>query len=109
MSIEQMTTTETQEITELHGEYSVILCVLRASVVKNSQLNETPGKNIIKRLYFVLILCLIGSNTNAQTDTTCHHKKCAVVLTHSDGLNAHLFNAIPALDLVGLKGTFYIS
>jgi peptidoglycan/xylan/chitin deacetylase (PgdA/CDA1 family) len=32
-----------------------------------------------------------------------------VVLTYDDGLNVHLSNAIPALDSVGLKGTFYIS
>lgn len=36
-------------------------------------------------------------------------KSCAVVLTYDDGLNVHLSNAIPALDSVGLKGTFYIS
>jgi peptidoglycan/xylan/chitin deacetylase (PgdA/CDA1 family) len=36
-------------------------------------------------------------------------KKCAVVLTYDDALNVHLDNAIPALDSVGLKGTFYLS
>ena len=36
-------------------------------------------------------------------------KKAAVVLTYDDALNVHLSNAIPALDSVGLKGTFYIS
>jgi len=37
------------------------------------------------------------------------NKKCAVVLTYDDALNVHLSNAIPALDSLGLKGTFYIS
>ena len=45
----------------------------------------------------------------AQTGTTWHGKKCAVVLTYDDGLNVHLTNVIPALDSVGLKGTFYVS
>lgn len=36
-------------------------------------------------------------------------KKCAVVLTYDDALNVHLNNAIPVLDSVGFKVTFYIS
>jgi peptidoglycan/xylan/chitin deacetylase (PgdA/CDA1 family) len=63
----------------------------------------------MKKNYFVLVLCLAVININAQTDTTWHHKKCAVVLTYDDGLNVHLSNVIPALDSFGLKGTFYIS
>lgn len=46
---------------------------------------------------------------NAQTSTTWNGKSCAVVLTYDDGLNIDLTNVIPALDSVGLKGTFYIS
>lgn len=45
----------------------------------------------------------------AQGDKPWHNKDCAVVLTYDDGLNVDLTNAIPALDSVGLKGTFYIS
>ncbi|MDC6366196.1 MULTISPECIES: sialate O-acetylesterase [Flavobacteriaceae] len=36
-------------------------------------------------------------------------KKAAVVLTYDDALNVHLDNAVPILDSLGLKGTFYIS
>ncbi len=36
-------------------------------------------------------------------------KKCAVVLTYDDALNVHLDNVIPALDSMGLKGTFYMT
>ncbi|MFN3850121.1 MAG: sialate O-acetylesterase [Spirosomataceae bacterium] len=36
-------------------------------------------------------------------------KKCAVVLTYDDALNVHLDNAIPALDSLQLKGTFYLT
>lgn len=36
-------------------------------------------------------------------------KRCAVVLTYDDALNVHLDNAIPLLDSLGLKGTFYLT
>ncbi len=36
-------------------------------------------------------------------------KKCAVVLTYDDALNVHLDYAIPQLDSLSLKGTFYIA
>ncbi|PHN06261.1 sialate O-acetylesterase [Flavilitoribacter nigricans] len=36
-------------------------------------------------------------------------KKCAVSLTYDDALNVHLDNAIPLLDSLRLKGTFYLT
>jgi sialate O-acetylesterase len=36
-------------------------------------------------------------------------KKCAVVLTYDDALNVHLDHAVPLLDSLSLKGTFYIA
>lgn len=36
-------------------------------------------------------------------------KRCAVVLTYDDALNVHLDNAIPALDSLNLKATFYLT
>lgn len=48
-----------------------------------------------------------GSSANASLPW--NGKRAAVVLTYDDGLNVHLSNAIPALDSVGLKATFYIS
>lgn len=36
-------------------------------------------------------------------------KKAAVVLTYDDALNVHLDNAIPLLDSLGMKATFYLS
>ena len=56
--------------------------------------------------FFFLCLC---SFTKAQTSTTWNGKQCAIVLTYDDGLNVDLIHAIPELDSVGLKGTFYIS
>src|SRR5664279_1384345 len=54
-------------------------------------------------------LLMLHLFTNAQTSTIWNGKSCAVVLTYDDGLNIDLTNVIPALDSVGLKGTFYIS
>jgi GH35 family endo-1,4-beta-xylanase/peptidoglycan/xylan/chitin deacetylase (PgdA/CDA1 family) len=36
-------------------------------------------------------------------------KKCAIVITYDDGYNQQLDNAIPVLDSLGLKATFYLS
>ncbi len=36
-------------------------------------------------------------------------RSCAVVLTYDDGLNVHQRIALPALDSLGLKATFYIA
>ena len=63
----------------------------------------------MKKFALLLIFLVCRLYAFAQTDTTWHGKKCAVVLTYDDGLNVHLSNAIPALDSVGLKGTFYVS
>ena len=62
-----------------------------------------------KFLTILLINFILIVNASAQTDNPWHGKKCAVVLTYDDGLNIDLTNVIPALDSVGLKGTFYIS
>lgn len=59
-----------------------------------------------------LLILLIGLsffNANAQNKTTWNGKKCAVVLTYDDALNVHLDNAIPTLDSLNLKGTFYLT
>jgi sialate O-acetylesterase len=65
---------------------------------------------IFMRSLLLLILagCSVINNAAAQ-DTTWHHKQCAVVLTYDDALDVHLDHAIPALDSLGLKATFYLS
>ncbi len=65
--------------------------------------------SIRQTIIFSLLIFVLTANSYAQTDTTWNHKKCAVVLTYDDGLNVDLSNVIPALDSLGLKGTFYIS
>lgn len=63
-------------------------------------------KKLIPLLLFIFVLNIVGI---AQTNGDWNGKKCAVVLTYDDALNVHLNNAIPALDSLGLKGTFYLS
>lgn len=64
----------------------------------------------MKKLFSLFaIVFFLSATTKAQTDKTWNGKGCAVVLTYDDGLNIDLTNVIPALDSVGLKGTFYIS
>lgn len=65
--------------------------------------------SIRKTIIFSLLIFIFTISAYSQTDTTWNHKKCAVVLTYDDGLNIDLTNVIPALDSLGLKGTFYIS
>lgn len=63
----------------------------------------------IQRLYPLFFLVLVAASSSAQSSGPWHNKKCAVVLTYDDALNVHLDNAIPALDSLRLKGTFYLT
>src|SRR4030095_7669193 len=47
--------------------------------------------------------------THSQSNQPWKGKKCAVVLTYDDAINQHLDNAIPVLDSLGLKATFYLT
>ena len=51
------------------------------------------------------MFCLYSVSGWAQN---WNKKQCAVVLTYDDALNTHLDQVVPALDSVGLKGTFYL-
>lgn len=58
----------------------------------------------------ILLLSLVYLTTvHAQTGYPWKGKKCAVVLTYDDAIDEHLDNAVPALDSLGLKATFYIT
>lgn len=64
----------------------------------------------IKKATAIMLLCIATTFTTiAQTTNPWKGKKCAVVLTYDDGLDVHLTNAIPVLDSLGLKATFYIA
>ena len=54
---------------------------------------------------FTFLFCLSSISLSAQD---WNKKQCAVVLTYDDALNIHLDQVVPALDSVGLKGTFYL-
>ena len=60
-----------------------------------------------KLLVFVVILSSIAGYS--QSGQTWRGKKCAVVLTYDDAIDQHLDNAIPVLDSLGLKATFYVT
>lgn len=60
------------------------------------------------RLFLPAVLVFIVQAGLAQTTTTWNNKQCAVVLTYDDAIDADLDNVLPALDSVGLKGTFYL-
>lgn len=61
------------------------------------------------RFYLVIYLVVILSPLHIFAQKKWNNKKCAVVLTYDDALNVHLDNAIPILDSLGFRGTFYLS
>lgn len=61
-----------------------------------------------KKIILVSVLCMACFTMYAQDKRVWNNKKCAVSLTYDDALNVDLDNAIPALDSLGLKGTFYL-
>lgn len=64
----------------------------------------------VKKAMGVLLLCIaLTIPAISQTGNPWKGKKCAVVLTYDDGLDVHITNALPALDSLGLKATFYIA
>lgn len=65
----------------------------------------------MKKLFLIsIIFILICINAKAQSGNNAWKgKKCAVVLTYDDAINEHLDNAIPILDSLKLKATFYLS
>ena len=63
-----------------------------------------------KLLAVLLIFFAIHQNISAQVNEQAWKgKKCAVVITYDDAINQHLDNAIPVLDSLGLKASFYLT
>jgi peptidoglycan/xylan/chitin deacetylase (PgdA/CDA1 family) len=54
------------------------------------------------------MLFLAAQAAQAQTANLWNNKQCAVVLTYDDAIDVDLDNAIPALDSLKLRGTFYL-
>src|SRR6266496_239817 len=64
----------------------------------------------MKKIFLVFLISQIFIiAVSAQFNLPWQGKKCAVVLTYDDAYNQHLDNAIPVLDSLGLKATFYIT
>jgi len=62
-----------------------------------------------KRILLTASAFLFTVILHAQTQSPWYGKKCAVVLTYDDAIDQHLDNAVPLLDSLGLKATFYIT
>jgi len=58
--------------------------------------------------WYLILLFVVPVYTLAQTNAW-NGKKAAVVITYDDAIDQHLDNAIPVLDSLGLKATFYIT
>jgi len=61
----------------------------------------------MKRLHTTILLCaltFLTINAHAQWN----NKECAIVLTYDDAIDVDLDNVLPALDSLGLTGTFYL-
>lgn len=57
----------------------------------------------------VLLASLVAAPASAQGFPWPDGRKAAIVLTYDDAMQSHLDNAIPQLDAVGLKGTFFLN
>ena len=66
-------------------------------------------ENIFMKNLLLFIVLLASVQGNSQSNQPWNGKKCAVVLTYDDAIDQHLDNAIPALDSLGLKATFYVT
>ena len=62
-----------------------------------------------KFILSITLLSFLSLDSSSQSVQPWKGKKCAVVLTYDDAINQHLDNAIPVLDSLGLKATFYIT
>jgi sialate O-acetylesterase len=62
----------------------------------------------MKKNLLIISMLMAWYGVQGQTTTDWNGKKCAVVLTYDDGIDIDLDIVAPALDSLGLKGTFYV-
>ena len=72
-----------------------------SSLSKNKE--SVPSSSAMKHPFSSL------PKTDTLSKRPWKNKKCAVVITYDDAINEHLDNAIPVLDSLGLKATFYLT
>lgn len=64
----------------------------------------------MKKNYILFVLSFVfAAIATAQNSKPWKGKKCAVVITYDDAINEHLDNAIPLLDSLKLRATFYLT
>jgi len=59
-------------------------------------------------LYAIIFFLLTLTSLSYAQEKVWNNKECAVVLTYDDAIDIDLDNVVPALDSLGLKGTFYL-
>ncbi len=61
------------------------------------------------RFHVLVLSALLICSVSVQTShaQSWNGKQCAVALTYDDAIDIDLDNVVPALDSLGLKGTFY--
>ncbi len=73
-------------------------------------INEIKAKVILQKAFLTgMIVVGVTFAMNAQHETPWKGTKCAVVITYDDAIDQHLDHAIPVLDSLGLKATFYLT
>jgi sialate O-acetylesterase len=63
----------------------------------------------MKYLLLLIFSVFVSIPAVAQNKQPWFGKKCAVVLTYDDAIDQQLDNAVPVLDSLGLKASFYIT
>jgi peptidoglycan/xylan/chitin deacetylase (PgdA/CDA1 family) len=63
----------------------------------------------MKKIIAFAFIALISFTGHSQNERPWKGKKCAVVITYDDAIIQHLDNAVPLLDSLGLKASFYIT
>ena len=63
----------------------------------------------MKKEFLTTSAIFLSLSIFAQSGLPWQGKKCAVVLTYDDAIDQQLDNAVPILDSLNLKATFYIT
>ncbi len=61
------------------------------------------------KIVLIAFLFIVAGRCFSQTIQPWNGKKAAVILTYDDAIDQHLDNAVPVLDSLGLKATFYVT
>jgi peptidoglycan-N-acetylglucosamine deacetylase len=81
------------------------------ALILHSKLETAYLNNNIMKSGFVLFIALLCFNNAvfSQAQLPWKGKKAAVVLTYDDAIDQHLDNALPLLDSLRMRATFYVT